>query len=312
MTNKLAIIVPVYNEEEALEISSGKLLDIIKKLIAKNKISSESYIVFVNDGSKDKSLNIIKDLAKKHKEIKGIALSKNFGHQGALLCGLLESEADVYISIDADLQDDTAKIEEMIDLYSAGNHIVFGVRKKRTTDTFFKKHTAVLYYNLLKFLGVDIIPNHADYRLMSNLAVDKLKLFKERNLFLRGIITRIGLKSSTVYYDRLAREQGETKYTLHKMLALAFNGIFAFSTIPLRFIAFFAAVFIIFSLVIFIYILFSYLENNIIKGWTSLIASIYFVGGLILLSLAIIAEYIARIYTETKARPLYIIEEKFE
>jgi glycosyltransferase involved in cell wall biosynthesis len=310
MNNKLAIIVPVYNEEEMLQHSNEVLSELLTSLINKNKISNESYILFVNDGSSDSSWNIITSLAKNNNQLKGLSLSRNFGQQNATICGFMEAEADIYVSIDVDLQDDVSKIEEMVDEYHKGSDIVYGVLLNRDTDTFFKKWSSITYYKFLKYIGIKVIPNHSQFRLLSKNAIEKLKLFTEKNMFLRGIIPLIGLKSSKVYYNRFARQFGKTKYNTMKLVRLAINEILSFSDYPLRFITFIAAIFLIISIIMFAYVLFAYVDKNIIKGWASIIASIYLVGGLVLISLGIIAQYVSKIFIETKNRPLYIVGEQ--
>lgn len=308
----LAIVVPCYNEEEILNDSISILLDKLTDLIKEKKIDENSYLLFIDDGSSDNTWNIIKDHTKNNSRIKGIKLSKNQGHQYALLSGInyVQGKCDCLISLDADLQDDIETINAMIQRYNDGYEIVYGVRSNRETDTFFKKFTAETYYKFMNFIGVKLVFNHADYRLMSNKAIKFFNDFNEINLFIRGIIPLIGLKSSTVYYKRKERMGGVTKYPLRKMLSFGFNGITSFSTAPLRFISIVGFIIFIFSFLMGLYIFYvSLFTNNTIPGWTSTVLPIYFIGGIQLLSVGVVGEYIGKIYTETKKRPKYFIEE---
>lgn len=304
----LAIITPCFNEEEIIEKSYCELSSVLKTLIEQKKISSESYVCFVDDGSKDKTWELISEVSK-NKDAKGLKLSRNFGHQAAQLAGLTQSEADIFITIDADLQDDTNTIIEMVDKFHEGCEIVYGVRSDRNSDNFLKRHISQFYYKLAQFLGVNGIYNHADFRLMSKKIVNILKELKECNVYLRGLIPSLGFKSCCVYFSRKKRIAGEAKYNFFSLSALAIDGITSFSVKPLRlitalgFICFFVAILMsVFSLI-------SYFNERIISGWTSLFISIYFLGGIQLLSVGIIGEYIGKIYKETKQRPKFIIEE---
>ncbi len=307
---QLSIVLPSYNEEEVLYETSSRLLKLFEKLIEKKKIDDASRICFVDDGSRDKTWSIIEELSAKHLHVSGIKLSRNRGHQNALLAGLFTVEGDVVISIDADLQDDIEIIEEMIDSYNEGNDIVYAVRKKRTTDTAFKRASAEGFYKLMHLMGVDIVFNHADYRLMSRRAIEELKNFKEVNLFLRAMIPFVGFSSSNVYYDRAERFAGESKYPLKKMLSFAWDGITSFSVMPLRFIT--ATGFIIFiaTLMMSAWVLWIKLfSEEAVPGWASTVLPIYFIGGIQVLSIGIVGEYIGKIYMETKERPRFIIEK---
>ena len=288
--NKLAIVVPCYNEEEVLKIASRALRDVLADLINKGKIAEDSFILFVNDGSKDRTWQLIEEEhAEYPTQVRGVKLAGNVGHQFALTAGLITAKdmCDVTISIDADLQDDVNVIEEMIDKFHAGCDIVYGVRKERKTDTFFKRTTAQCFYKLMESMGVKTIYNHADFRLMSKRAVEEFSKYKETNLFLRGMMPLIGYQTDCVYYDRKERVAGESKYPLKKMLALAFNGISSFSVKPITLILG-LGVFILFVCIIAaIYALVSYFLGNVVQGWTSIILSIWFLGGLQLLAIGI-------------------------
>lgn len=307
---KLSIIVPSYNEEEVLAHSAAILLAKFSALIEEGKIAEESSIVFVDDGSKDKTWEIINDLAKKSSYIKGIKLSRNYGHQNALLAGLFTIESDFFISIDADLQDDVNAIDEMIEKYLQGFEVVYGVRNNRDNDTYFKRATAGLFYKLMQTLGVDIIDNHADFRLMSARAVDALKSFTEINLFLRGIVPLIGYKSIKVYYVRKNRDAGESKYPLKKMLSFAWQGVTSFSVVPLRIISVIGFTVFIASILLGFWILYiKFFTVSAIPGWASSMLIMNFIGGLQLLSLGVIGEYIGKIYQEVKQRPRYFVDQ---
>lgn len=310
MNSILYLVIPCYNEEEVLPETSRQLLEIMEDLIQKGKISSRSRIVFVNDGSKDKTWQMITELHEVNKLYQGVCLSRNRGHQNALLAGLMTVKAycDMTISLDADLQDDVAAIEAMVDKFHEGYEIVYGVRNSRDTDTFFKRFTAEGYYKLMNLLGADIVFNHADYRLMSRLALDGLEDFPEANMFLRGIVPMIGYKSTKVYYARKERFAGESKYPLKKMLAFAWEGITSLSTKPIKLITLLGICSFIMSILIMIYSLVRYFTGETIKGWASIMISLWVIGGLILLSLGIIGEYIGKIYLETKGRPRFIVE----
>lgn len=309
--DKLAIVVPCYNEEEVLKIASEALRGVLDDLIGKGKIADDSFILFVNDGSKDKTWELIEEEHAAHPvQVYGIKLAGNVGHQFALTAGLITAKdmSDVTVSIDADLQDDVNVIEEMIDKFHAGCDIVYGVRKERKTDTFFKRTTAQAFYKLMHMMGVKTVYNHADFRLMSRRAVEEFSKYKETNLFLRGMMPLIGYQTDCVYYDRKERVAGESKYPLKKMLALAFNGISSFSVKPISLILG-VGLFILFtSFVALIYALISYFSGHVVPGWTSLILSIWFLGGLQLLAIGLVGQYIGKIYIEVKKRPRYNIE----
>ena len=308
--DRLGIVVPCYNEEEVLKISSEALRAILDDLVAKKKIAEDSFVLFVNDGSKDKTWELISDEHKMHKQIKGLNLAKNVGHQYALTAGLLTAKnmCDVTVSIDADLQDDTSVIEEMIDKFHNGCDIVYGVRNSRKKDTIFKRTTAQGYYKLMNAMGVKTVYNHADFRLMSKRSLEAFSEYKETNLFLRGMVPLLGYKTDCVYYERKERVAGESKYPLRKMLALAFEGISSFSTKPIDLITSLGIIIIFLSFLAAIYAFVSYFMGRVEAGWTSLILSIWFLGGVQLLSIGLIGKYIGKIYTEVKHRPRYNIE----
>jgi len=310
--DKLAIVVPCYNEEEVLETASATLRGVLDDLIAKQKIASDSFILFVNDGSKDRTWELIEAEHNGHPvQVYGVKLAGNVGHQSALTAGLLTAMelSDVTVSIDADLQDDVAVIEEMIDKFHEGKDIVYGVRKERKTDTFFKRVTAQGFYKLMALMGVKTVYNHADFRLMSKRAVEHFSKFRETNMYLRGMMPLIGYETDSVYYDRKERFAGESKYPLKKMLALAFNGISSFSVKPISMIMGLGVIIIICSILAAIYALISYFTGNVEPGWTSLILSIWFLGGLQLLAIGMVGLYIGKIYMEVKQRPRYNIEK---
>lgn len=304
------LIIPCYNEEEVLQETSKQLKIIMERMIAADKITKESRIVFVNDGSKDKTWEIIRKLHEENPIFAGINLSKNRGHQNALLAGLLTAKnyADALISLDADLQDDVSVIEKFIDEFYLGHDVVYGVRSSRRTDTFFKKFTAESFYKVMKLLGVNIVFNHADYRLMSKRALEGLNEFEESNIFLRGIIPLIGYPSTTVEYERHERFAGESKYPLKKMLSFAFDGITSFSIKPIRMILNSGILMFLVSIVIMLWSLMDKISGNTVPGWTSLIISIWMIGGIQLISIGFVGEYIGKIYEETKKRPRFIIE----
>ena len=308
---KLYITVPCYNESEVLRECSSRLKDVLRDMIEKNKISQESRIVFIDDGSKDNTWELICAEHRSSEFVSGIKLSRNRGHQNALLAGLMtvRDECDCSVSIDADLQDDTSAIEKMVDEYFSGNEIVYGVRRKRETDSFFKRTTALAFYKLMRLMGVDCVYNHADFRLMSAKALNALSQFKETNLFLRGMVPLIGFRSSCVYYDRRERFAGESKYPLKKMLSFAFDGITSFSVNPIRMISTIGIITCAITVVIFIFSLVQKLRGATIPGWTSIMCSIWFLGGIQLLGIGLIGEYIGKLYSEVKHRPRYIIEE---
>lgn len=307
----LYFVIPCYNEEQVLPKTSGLFLGKLNSLIESGKISSDSRILFVNDGSKDNTWNIISSLAEEDEHYSGISLSHNRGHQNALIAGLMEARlrSDITISMDCDGQDDINCADQMIDEYLKGNEIVYGVRNDRSSDSWFKRTTAEAYYSLLRGMGVDIIPNHADFRLMSSRVLDALAGYGEVNLFLRGIIPHMGFKSSVVYYSRAERMAGSTHYPLGKMLSFAADGITSFSVKPLRVITFLGLFVAILALVGIIYALISAATGNIVEGWTSMTCIICFVSGMQMISLGVIGEYVGKIYLETKHRPRYIIDE---
>ena len=308
---KLYLVIPCYNEEEVLPETSKRLLEKYEKLIDDGVIDSESKICFVNDGSKDRTWEIIEQLNSENKIFRGIKLSRNKGHQNALMAGLMtvKDECDAAISLDADLQDDIEAIDRMVEKYAEGYDVVYGVRSSRKKDTVFKRATAQGFYKFMKAMGVEIIYNHADYRLMSKRALDALSEFEEVNLFLRGIVPLIGYKSTTVEYERGERFAGESKYPLKKMLSFAFEGITSMSIKPIRMICVLGVIVFCVSIGILIYSLIRHFTGNTVWGWTSLAVSVWAIGGLQLLAIGIIGEYIGKVYLETKHRPKYIVEK---
>ncbi|PLX06733.1 MAG: glycosyltransferase [Marinilabiliales bacterium] len=308
---KLAIVIPCFNEQEVLPEIAKRLKELLQDLIKKNKISESSYILFVDDGSTDETWSIIAEFHQNDKLYNGIKLARNVGHQNALLSGLhlAKNKCDAVISIDADLQDDIGVIEEMIDKYQAGSEIVYGVRSSRKTDTIFKRATAKIFYRIMLFLGVRTVYEHADFRLLSNKVLLELAKFREKNLFLRGIVPLIGFKSEKVYYKRGKRFAGKTKYPFSKMIKFAMDGITSFSVRPMRMIFMTGIVILFISFLSFIYIMISYFRGGNIAGWTSTMISLWFLGSLTIISLGIIGEYIGKIYSEVKDRPLYNVEE---
>ena len=309
--NTLYIVVPCYKEQEVLPETSRRLGEKILALREQGKISAQSRVMFVNDGSSDNTWPIIRQLHEQNPELfSGVNLSRNRGHQNALLAGLMTAVnyADMIISMDADLQDDIDAVDGMVNAYHEGFEVVYGVRSKRDTDTFFKRFTAEGFYKVMKALGVDIVFNHADYRLMSRRAVEGLAEFTEVNLFLRGIVPQIGYKWTTVTYERAERFAGESKYPLKKMLAFAADGITSFSVKPIRLVLSAGVVIFMISLLMLLYALVSKITGHTSAGWTSLMGSIWLIGGIQLLSLGIVGEYIGKIYNETKRRPRFIIE----
>ncbi len=309
---KLALIIPCYNEEDVLPSSIKKLSKLFENLQKDGTITETSQIVFVNDGSKDKTWQIIENAHKKVKYIKGICLSRNFGHQEALLAGLYNTDAEIYITIDADLQDDIAAIKPMIKKYQEGCEIVYGVRNKRDTDSIFKRSSAVLFYKLMKLLGVELVANHADFRLLSRRAVEAMSEFKEKNLFLRAIVPLVGFKSDCVYYERKKREAGQTKYPLKKMILFALKGISSFSAMPLHLITLCGALISALSFLLMIWTVYGYCTGSTIVGWASLMSAITFFSGITILFMGIIGEYVASIFVEVKNRPTYIIDKKLD
>lgn len=311
MRNKLYMVIPCYNEQEVLPETSKRLKEKLSTLVKAGKIDPESRIIFVNDGSKDRTWEIIRRLHEEDPVFGGVNLSRNRGHQNALLAGLMtvKDHADMAISMDADLQDDINAIDEMVEKYLNGTDIVYGVRSSRAKDTFFKKATAEGFYKLINTMGVNTVFNHADYRLMSKRALEGLAEFREVNLFLRGIVPMIGYSTDVVYYERGERFAGESKYPLGKMLSFAIEGITSLSTKPIRMITFLGFFIFLVSIGILIYSLVRHFMGATIVGWTTLMVSVWAIGGLILLSLGVVGEYIGKIYLETKARPRFLIEE---
>ncbi|MDR5825644.1 MULTISPECIES: glycosyltransferase family 2 protein [unclassified Caballeronia] len=305
----LNLIVPCYNEEEVITETCSRLLALLERLIAASLVSDESRITFVDDGSRDRTWSIIETLHASNARCRGIKLSRNRGHQNALLAGLLVAEGDVLVSLDADLQDDIEAIPRMLEEHRKGAEIVFGVRHKRKSDTFFKRFTARNYYKVLKALGVDILPGHADFRLMSRKTLDALKEFQEVNLFLRGIIPLLGFRTAIVEYERAARFAGTSKYPLAKMLAFAFDGITSFSAVPLQWSTRIGALLALGSLCFGAWAVYARLFTNLaVPGWASTVVPMYFLGGIQLLFLGVIGGYISKTYAETKHRPRFIIE----
>ena len=310
----LYIVIPCYNEEAVLPITAPLFRDKLLSLTQQGKISPDSRVLFVNDGSKDNTWNLICQLAKEDEHYMGICLSRNRGHQNALLAGLMEAKdkCDITISIDCDGQDDINAMDAMVDEYLSGAEIVYGVRSKRDTDTFFKRFTAESFYKLMKWMGADTVYNHADYRLGSSRALKEFANFKEVNIFLRGMFPLVGFKSTCVYYERHERIAGESHYPLKKMLALAFDGITSLSIKPIRIITGLGVVISLAAFALIVYALVSYFTGNVVSGWASSLIVTCFLGGIQLISLGVIGEYIGKIYMETKARPRFIISERTE
>lgn len=310
MGNTLYIVVPCYNEQEVLGETSHRLLEKVEALKGQGKIDEASRIMFINDGSKDATWVMIQDLCEQNKVFAGVNLSRNRGHQNALLAGIATAveHADMIVSMDADLQDDINAVDEMIEAYHAGNDVVYGVRSSRKKDTFFKRNTAQLFYRVLKLLGAEVVYNHADYRLLSRRAAEALLSFDEVNLFLRGLVPLVGFQSTTVSYERGERFAGESKYPLGKMLTFALEGITSLSVKPIRMITVGGLFVCVISLIMLIKAFVDYFAGNVVPGWTSVIISIWVLGGLQLFAIGIIGEYIGKTYMETKGRPKFIIE----
>lgn len=310
----LYMVIPCYNEEKVLPVTCSMFLEKLEELIEKDLISSESKILFVNDGSKDHTWEIIQKLAKKDRHFIGISQSRNRGHQNAVLAGLMEAKdkADITISIDCDGQDDINAMNEMVKCYLDGCEIVYGVRSARDTDSFFKRFTAESFYKVLNLMGAEVVYNHADYRLVSVRVLKEFANFKEVNLFLRGMFPLVGFKSTSVYYERHERIAGESHYPLSKMLGLAFDGITSLSVKPIRFITGIGLIISLFSFIGVIWSIIMYFMHNSVTGWASTTCIICFIGGVQLISLGVLGEYIGKIYLETKARPRYIISERTE
>lgn len=307
----LYVVIPCYNEEKVLPVTSGLFFEKIHALVKAEKISPESRVLFVNDGSKDETWPIIRKLSEENECCEGICLSRNRGHQNALLAGLMTARryADVTISIDCDGQDDINAMDEMIDHYHKGMDVVYGVRSKRDTDTWFKRTTAESFYKLMNALGAQTVYNHADYRLMSRRALDGLAQFKEVNLFLRGLVPLVGYPSSIVTYERAERMAGESHYPLKKMLSFAFDGITSLSVKPIRLITALGFFISFVSILAILWVLGTKLFGQTVSGWSSMVSAIFFMGGVQLLCLGVIGEYIGKIYNETKARPRFLISE---
>jgi len=307
---KLSIVVPCYNEEAVLPRTAERLESVRRDLIDKGKIDPSSRIVYVDDGSRDRTWSLVEELSRRSAHVAGIKLSRNRGHQSALLAGLLTVDGDAVVSIDADLQDDVAAIEKMVDQHTAGHDLVFGVRRSREGDSQFKRITARWFYRLARWSNPDMIPDHADFRLMSRRAIEELRRFGEVNLYLRGLVTLIGFPSTTVSYDRQERTAGETKYPLRKMLAFAFDGISSFSALPLRIITAVGMLTFLGCVAITAWALFIRLfTDRAIPGWASTVLPIYAIGAVQILCIGVVGEYLAKVYNEVKARPRFIIEK---
>lgn len=308
---RIAIVMPCYNEEQALPISSAEILSLLDKMSQENLISSDSYILCCNDGSKDNTWAVIQNLHSKDNRVKGISLAHNRGHQYALLAGLMTAKdnCDAAISIDADLQDDPNAIVEMVQKFREGKEIVYGVRSSRKTDTWFKRTTAHAFYSFQNVMGLETVYDHADYRLMSRRALELLSQYGEENLFLRGIVPQIGLDTDIVKYERNVRVAGESKYPLSKMLSFSIDGITSFSARPMRWIFMIGLILLVIDVFVAVYVLFAFVKNNAVSGWTSLMLSVWFLGSLILMGLGIVGEYIGKIFIEVKNRPRYAIKD---
>ena len=309
---KLAIIVPCLNEQEILTHTQTVLSNIILKLINQNIISIDSKIIYIDDGSEDGTWNLIEDMLSNNEIICGIKLTKNYGHQNALYAAFNETVNlfDIFITIDADLQDDPELIPKMIHCYQSGSDIVYGVRESRNTDSIFKLLSADLFYRLINVFGAKLIPHHADFRLLSNKVINSIIQYSETNLFLRGIVTDIGYESSKVFYTRTSRKYGESKYTLLKMISFAWNGFTSFSAAPLRWILYLGVIMSMFSIFGMLWIISVYFMGKTIQGWSSIIIMVLFFGGINMFALGVIGEYIRKIFIETKKRPLYLVEKK--
>ena len=309
----LALVIPCYNEEEALPVSLPVLLELYDRMTAAGEIDPESYILCVDDGSRDHTWQLLADMNRRDSRVRGITLAHNRGHQNALLAGLMEvrGHCDACVSIDADLQDSPEAIVEMVGLYRSGKEIVYGVRSSRKTDTTFKRTTAHAFYSLQRAMGLETVYDHADYRLMSNRALELLSAYGESNMFLRGIVPQIGLDSAVVYYERNARVAGESKYPLSKMLALSVDGITSFSARPMRWIFYLGLVIFLLTLAVAVYVLVSYFfDSHVMRGWASLMLSVWCLGSMILMAIGIVGEYIGKIFTEVKGRPRFAVKER--
>ncbi|MBR1803349.1 MAG: glycosyltransferase family 2 protein [Muribaculaceae bacterium] len=308
----LYIVVPCFNEQEVLPITTPRLQEVLSLLCRENLIDEHSRILYVDDGSTDDTWELINRHCLEHAQVCGVKLAGNVGHQNALVAGLTVAceRADIIVTIDADLQDDISVIKQMVEKYRQGCDIVYGVRRERKTDTWFKRNTALAFYRLMQRLGVKSVYNHADYRLMSRRAVNQLLQYRERNLFLRGIVPLVGYRSEKVYYDRGERLAGESKYPLGKMMSFAVDGITSFSIKPVRMVLTLGVVFTLIALVMLVYVLVAYFGGRTVSGWSSLILSLWFIGGCVLIGLGIVGEYIGKIYIEVKDRPRYNIEQE--
>jgi glycosyltransferase involved in cell wall biosynthesis len=310
VATRLSIVVPCYNEEEVLPETAKRLRELLQKLVGAGKITADSQVILVDDGSRDRSWEVIRELHGLDAHIRGVKLSGNRGHQTALMAGLFAAEGEAIVSIDADLQDDVAAIEKMVDEYRKGCDVVYGVRSSRTRDSVFKRGTAEWYYRIMALFGVKLVFNHADFRLLSRRAIEALKSYTEVNLFLRGIVPLIGYRTATVYYERGERFAGESKYPLSKMLAFAMDGITSFTAFPLRVIAFLGILVSMMSVVMIGYVLWIKLcTDQAVPGWASSVIPVYLLGGVQLLSIGILGEYVAKLYFEAKRRPRYFVEE---
>lgn len=308
---RLAIVSPCYNEEAVLHESASRLSALFDDLIAKRKISEDSFVLYVNDGSRDQTWPIIQRLHESNRFICGLNLTHNVGHQNAIMAGMMTARhhADAVVTIDADLQDDIMAIEQMVDKHEAGSDIVYGVKISREGDSFIKRSTALLFYKIQSSMGVKAVYNHADFRLLSKRALDELSLYRERNLYLRGLMPMMGFPSDTVDDVISPRFAGSSKYTLSKMLRLATDGITSFSTKPITLIIGLGAVGMCFSLLMLVYVLVSWISGHVVPGWSSIMLSVWFIGSALILSIGVVGEYIGKIYIEVKQRPLYTVEE---
>lgn len=308
---RVAIVVPCYNEEEVLPETAAQLSELLSRLISAGKAGTDSAIYFVDDGSHDRTWALIEELAQEIPHVRGIKLSHNRGHQNALLAGLMSAEGDVVISVDADLQDDLAAIDEMLDAHAQGYDVVYGVRSRRDADTLFKRATAIGYYKFLRLMGVEVVYNHADYRLLARCVVEALRQYEEKNLFLRGIIPTLGYRSTNVYYERRERFAGVSKYPFRKMLSLALDGVTSFTPMPLHVITGLGILVSVVSGLLGLWAVAVRLFSDVaIPGWASTVVPIYFLGGVQLLGIGVLGEYLSKIYIEVKRRPRYIIEKK--
>ena len=310
----LYIVIPCYNEQEVLPLTAPMFREELTRLTEAGKIDTESRVLFVNDGSRDETWRIIQDLSREDPHFQGLCLSRNRGHQNALLCGLMEarSRCDITISIDCDGQDDIRAMDQMVDEYLSGAEIVYGVRSSRETDTFFKRFTAQSFYRLLNWMGADTVYNHADYRLVSARVLREFSNFREVNIFLRGMFPLVGFKSTSVYYERNERLAGRSHYPLKKMLALAFDGITSLSVKPIRIITGLGVIISVISFLLILYALIAWIAGRAVAGWASTLIAVALIGGIQLISLGVIGEYVGKIFLETKRRPRYIISERTE